>query len=126
VKNLELKPPHSCSDHRFHRGFYISTKKGRRGKRGRKMTTKMIKMKDEDHVDYHHDGGGSGGDGGGGGGDKTLTRRKYIHLWNLVSWDSSVGIGTRYEMEGPRIECRWGEIFRNRSDSALESIQPPT
>jgi len=28
--------------------------------------------------------------------------------------DSSVGIATRYGLDGPGIESRWGEIFRTR------------
>jgi hypothetical protein len=31
-----------------------------------------------------------------------------------MSWDSSVGIATRYWLDGPGIESRWGEIFPNR------------
>ena len=30
--------------------------------------------------------------------------------------DSSVGIATRYGLHGPRIESRWGEIFRTCPD----------
>ena len=30
--------------------------------------------------------------------------------------DSAVGIATRYGLDGPEIESRWGEIFRTRSD----------
>ena len=30
--------------------------------------------------------------------------------------DSSVGIATRYGLDGPRIESRWGEIFRTCPD----------
>ena len=34
-----------------------------------------------------------------------------------VGRDSSVGIATRYGLEGPGIESRWGgEIFRTRPD----------
>jgi hypothetical protein len=29
----------------------------------------------------------------------------------MGSWDSVVGIVTRYGLEGPGIESRWGEIF---------------
>ena len=29
---------------------------------------------------------------------------------------SSVGIATRYVLDGPGIESRWGEIFRIRAD----------
>jgi hypothetical protein len=32
------------------------------------------------------------------------------------SRDSSVGIATRYGLEGPGFESRWGEIFRNYPD----------
>jgi hypothetical protein len=32
------------------------------------------------------------------------------------SRDSSVGIATRYGLEGPGIESRWGEIFRTYPD----------
>ena len=34
----------------------------------------------------------------------------------LRSRDSSVGIATRYGLEGPRIDSRWGEIFRTYPD----------
>ena len=30
--------------------------------------------------------------------------------------DSSVGIATRYGLDGPGIESRWGEIFHTRPD----------
>jgi hypothetical protein len=33
-----------------------------------------------------------------------------------VGRDSSVGIATRYGLDGPGIESRWGEIFRIRPD----------
>ena len=34
----------------------------------------------------------------------------------LPSRDSSVGIETRYSLEGLGIDSRWGEIFRTRPD----------
>ena len=34
----------------------------------------------------------------------------------LIGRASSVGIATRYRMDGPGIESRWGEIFRARPD----------
>ena len=37
---------------------------------------------------------------------------------------SSVGIATDYGLDGPRIESRWGEIFRP-SRPALGPTQPP-
>jgi hypothetical protein len=44
-------------------------------------------------------------------------------VWNCVNWyvrfvgrDSSVGIATRYALDVPGIESRWGEIFRIRPD----------
>ena len=36
--------------------------------------------------------------------------------------DSSVGIATRYGLDGPGIESRWGEIFRTRP---YRSWDPP-
>jgi hypothetical protein len=33
-----------------------------------------------------------------------------------VLYDSAVGIATRYGLEGPGIESRWGEIFRTYPD----------
>jgi hypothetical protein len=40
--------------------------------------------------------------------------RKVIHTYFVVSRDSSVGIATRYGLNGPGIESRWGEIFSTR------------
>jgi hypothetical protein len=37
-------------------------------------------------------------------------------LSNMGSRDSIVGIATRYGLEGPGNESRWGEIFRNYPD----------
>jgi hypothetical protein len=37
-------------------------------------------------------------------------------LVRLGSRDSVVGIATRYGLEGPGIEFRWGEIFRTKPD----------
>ena len=37
----------------------------------------------------------------------------YIVVWIR---DSSVGIATRYGLEGPGIESRWGEIFHTYPD----------
>jgi len=40
-----------------------------------------------------------------------------------VGRDSSVGIATRYEMDGPGTESRWGEFFRTSPD---RSWGPPS
>jgi hypothetical protein len=37
----------------------------------------------------------------------------------LMGRDSSVGIATRYELDGPGIECRWGRNFQHPSRPAL-------
>jgi hypothetical protein len=43
---------------------------------------------------------------------------------NTRSRDSTVGIATRYGLEGPGIESRWGEIFRTYPDHRLRG--PPS
>jgi hypothetical protein len=42
-----------------------------------------------------------------------------------VDRDSSVGIATRYELDGPGIESRWGRDFQHPSRTALGHSQPP-
>jgi hypothetical protein len=39
-----------------------------------------------------------------------------VYVYNKRGRDSSVGIATRYGLDGPEIEFRWGEIFRTRPD----------
>jgi hypothetical protein len=39
--------------------------------------------------------------------------------------DSSVGIATRYGLDGPQIESRWGRNFPAHVQTALGPIQPP-
>jgi len=34
----------------------------------------------------------------------------------IVGRDGSVGLATRYGLDGPGIESRWGKIFRNHPD----------
>ena len=40
----------------------------------------------------------------------------YYYMQHRGSRDSSVSIATRYGLEGPGIESRWGEIFRTYPD----------
>ena len=42
-----------------------------------------------------------------------------------VGWDSSVGIATRYGLDGSGIEQRWGKNFLHPSSPALGPTQPP-
>jgi len=42
-----------------------------------------------------------------------------------VGRDSVVRIGTRYGLDGPEIECRWGEGFPHPSRPAQGLTQPP-
>jgi len=39
--------------------------------------------------------------------------------------DGSVGIATRYGLDGPGIESLWGRDFPHPSRPALEPTQPP-
>jgi hypothetical protein len=47
--------------------------------------------------------------------------------WNpiYVGRDSSVGIATRYGLDGPEIQSRWGRNFSQPSIPALGPTQPP-
>jgi hypothetical protein len=42
-----------------------------------------------------------------------------------VSWDSVVGIATRYGLDGPGIESWWRRDFPHPSRPALGPTQPP-
>jgi hypothetical protein len=42
-----------------------------------------------------------------------------------VGRDSSVGIVTRYELDGPGIESRWRRDFPHQCTPALGPTQPP-
>ena len=44
----------------------------------------------------------------------------------FMGWDNSVGIGTRYGLDGPRIEFQWVRDFTHPPLSALGPTQPPT
>jgi hypothetical protein len=46
----------------------------------------------------------------------TFSHIPHIHIFTHVGSDSVVGIATRYGMDGPRIETRWGGIFRTCPD----------
>ena len=43
----------------------------------------------------------------------------------FVGRDSSVGIGNRYGLGGPRIESQWGRDFPHPPRPALGTTQPP-
>jgi hypothetical protein len=45
--------------------------------------------------------------------------------WRVRSWDGVVGIATRYGLEGPRIESRWGRDFPRLYRPAPRTTQPP-
>ena len=50
----------------------------------------------------------------------------YWYKSHVVGRDSSVGIATRYGLDGPGIESRWGWNFPHPSRPALGPIQPPS
>ena len=47
------------------------------------------------------------------------------YIGGQVGWDSSVGTATRYGLDGPGIETRWGREFPHPSRPALGPTQPP-
>jgi hypothetical protein len=48
------------------------------------------------------------------------------HLTNMVDRDRVVGVATRYGLDGPGIESRWGRGFPHVFRRPLESTQTPT
>ena len=49
----------------------------------------------------------------------------FLHTPSFMGRDSSVGIATRYGLESPGIESRWGRDFPHLSRPALGPTQPP-
>ena len=47
-----------------------------------------------------------------------------IYIYTLGSRERSVGIATRYGLEGPGVESRWGRDFPHQFRPALEPTQP--
>jgi hypothetical protein len=50
---------------------------------------------------------------------------KFLYGLEIVRHDSSVGIATRYGLDGPGIECRRGLDFPHPSRPVLGPTQPP-
>ena len=48
-----------------------------------------------------------------------------IHLVMIVGRNSSVCTATRYRVDGPGIESRWGRDFPHPSTPALRPTKPP-
>jgi hypothetical protein len=49
----------------------------------------------------------------------------YIHIQYIYGRDSSVNIATRYGLDGPGIESRWGKDIASPSRAALGPTQRP-
>jgi len=49
----------------------------------------------------------------------------FVYVCLAWSRDSSVGTATRYGLDGPGIESRWGRDFPHLSRPALRLTQPP-
>jgi len=68
----------------------------------------------------------------------SIVLRRRVLVYAAIPWvwvrlyyspggrDSSVGIATRYELDGTGIESRWGRDIPHPSRPALGPIQPPT
>jgi hypothetical protein len=55
----------------------------------------------------------------------SFTKISFFILAIMVGRDGSVGIATRYGLDGPVIESWWGRDFPHPSRPALEPTQPP-
>ena len=49
----------------------------------------------------------------------------YYYVLFVVGRDSSVGIATRYELDGPGIKSLWGRDFQHPSRPTLGPTKPP-
>ena len=54
-----------------------------------------------------------------------IVQNVFILLLLFVGRDSVVGIATRYGLDGPGIESRWGRDFPHLCRPALGLTQPP-
>jgi hypothetical protein len=54
----------------------------------------------------------------------TLTPALLRVLFPKQGWNSSAGIATRYGLDGPEVEFRWGRDFPHPSRPALGPTQP--
>ena len=55
----------------------------------------------------------------------TTTKRTLRNLCKVCGRDSSVGIATRYGLDGPGIESLWGRGFPHPFRQALGPTHPP-
>jgi len=49
----------------------------------------------------------------------------YLEVLRLSGAATAVGVATRYGMDGPGIECRWGQDIPSPSRPALGPTYPP-
>ena len=57
--------------------------------------------------------------------DCSVSKYYYYYYYYYMGRDSSVGTATRYGLDGPGIESRWGRDFSQPSRPALGPTQPP-
>jgi hypothetical protein len=57
--------------------------------------------------------------------EQSILRIKLLYRHTRMGRNSSVGIATRYELDSPGIESRWGRDFQHPSRPALGPTQPP-
>jgi len=53
-----------------------------------------------------------------------MARFSILNTTTTVSWEHSVGMATRYRLDGPGTECRWRRDFPHPSRPALETTKP--
>ena len=103
--------PRCAISNSFHAFFCIFEFTRSCGEDGYSTFKRSYQHGDQSKINYNH-----------------VTKVSAIKHWRIpiLGRDSSVGIATRYWLDGPGIESLWGRDFPHPSRSALGPTQPPT